>query len=286
MPCAIAAGDAHAGKLVDGIVSDLEAAAGHPTATAEQVARVDMWRRLVVGLDLMGDELGLPYCPFTHAKMRALCTLMRAGNPNFGVRVHAGENLPRPSSVPFGTEDGSEALGAAFELHTRLLMHSITKLTDSQAGPSVNVRIGHGVAFVCDAANIHHARRSAANLDAFRRDLTAFQRMLRQRRVACELNPTSNRMLLADSFVTVNRGNVPTLRRFLDLNLPVFLCTDNDGIWPMPKCRVHGRHQGVALEYCDAILNGEIRTVDELETMLRCALASRFVQASNVDASS
>ena len=71
--------------------------------------------------------------------------------------------------------------------------------------------------------------------------------------------------------------NVRTLRRFLDLDLPVVLCTDDDGVWPIPACDVHRRHRSVAYEYCHAILHGEIVNVGELKRMLDCTKKSRFV---------
>ncbi|CAF2684675.1 unnamed protein product [Rotaria sp. Silwood2] len=48
----------------------------------------------VVGLDLCGDELGHPYCAFLAHEFIGFVQESREKNPNFGLRIHAGENVP------------------------------------------------------------------------------------------------------------------------------------------------------------------------------------------------
>ena len=45
----------------------------------------------VVGIDLFGDELGYPYCPFVeHAFIEYIEDRRNKDNDRFGVRIHCG----------------------------------------------------------------------------------------------------------------------------------------------------------------------------------------------------
>jgi len=232
-----------------------------------------IWTSLVVGLDLFGDEVGFPYCPFTHSRFRAIVSFFRHTNPRFGIRVHAGENVPRPTSAVagFSEQEGTAAkvIGQAYELHVRILMASISDLAKDAQLP---LRIGHGVVFAADTSGLS---------DGFVAAMESFRNLLKDGPIPCELNPTSNRMLLLDSHAAPDRRNIRTLSKFLSLGLPVVLCTDDDGVWPIPACGVHRRHRSVAYEYCHAILHGEITDVDKLKRMFRDTMASRFVLAKS-----
>jgi hypothetical protein len=70
----------------------------------------------VVGLDWVGDELGFPYCIFSHHKVVDLVRNGRTKNPAFGLRLHAGEGVMRPSSG----EMESGVFHNAFKLHVRV----------------------------------------------------------------------------------------------------------------------------------------------------------------------
>ena len=91
------------------------------------------------------------------------------------------------------------------------------------------------------------------------RRLETFRTFLRDERIVCELNPTSNHMLLGDSFVDSEARNVRSLPAFLRAQLHVVLCTDDDGVWAIHKCREHYRHVSVAHEFCQAIVKGDLK---------------------------
>ena len=79
----------------------------------------------VVGLDWVGDELGFPYCALAHGSAAKLAQAMRrGGSEKFGIRVHAGEGVIRPSS---GQRPRSRLHGA-FKLHVYILLEGIRKL--------------------------------------------------------------------------------------------------------------------------------------------------------------
>jgi len=88
-------------------------------------------------------------------------------------------------------------------------------------------------------------------------------------KIIFELNPTSNHMLLSDSFNGTNITNDRTLTAFFKLNVPVTLCTDDDGIWPIGKCTEHNSHISVAHEYCMAINRGEITELEQLISLIK-----------------
>jgi len=135
--------------------------------------------------------------------------------------------------------------------------------------------------------------------------LREFREQLREWDVVSELNPTSNHMLLADSFTdghgavpaaaplgaarveggfnTSGRRNTRTLPIFWPAGQeeacpPVVLCTDDDGIWAIRKCREHYHHISVAHEYCQAIVRGEIAYQRQLMEMIDAAQRAVFWQ--------
>jgi len=96
------------------------------------------------------------------------------------------------------------------------------------------------------------------------------------KKIVCELCPTSNNMLLSSSFDASNH-NIRTLRTFLDLNLAVTLSTDDDGVRRINKCKAHNHHTSLAAEYCEAIVNGDIQTEDELDRMINRGISAAFL---------
>lgn len=116
--------------------------------------------------------------------------------------------------------------------------------------------------------------------------LDSFRAFLREHNIVCELNPTSNHMLLGDSFVEASARNRRTLCAFLDAGRPVVLCTDDDGIWAIPECSEHRRHASVAHEFCQAIMRDDITTEDELELLLRDASRTAFASRTAAAAAS
>ena len=57
------------------------------------------------------------------------------------------------------------------------------------------------------------------------------------------------------------------------------LATDDDGIWAIHKCKRHYHHVSVAAEYCEAISNGDIQDVKDLERMLKWGRTRSFSQS-------
>ena len=82
-------------------------------------------------------------------------------------------------------------------------------------------------------------------------------------------------MLLGDSFVDTEARNVRSLPAFLRAGLPVVLCTDDDGVWAIHKCREHYRHVSVAHEFCQAIVKGDLKA-DGVTQLVKSARAAAF----------
>ena len=218
---------------------------------------------MFIGFDLVGDESGFPCNPLAHPSFIKIVKWYRDnGRPNFGIRIHAGESVPYVSSDAAVTS----TITKAYEAHMFVLMKSIKSIHDAIHETSTNakkqkapgVRIGHGVEFLRDHNGEHN----------YQDTLDAFRTFCRDNKIVSELNPTSNHMLLI--------GNKRTLARFFELNLPVVLCTDDDGIWSIRKCSAHYSHISVAHEYCAAIEAGEIDSSDKLREMLRLARECSF----------
>jgi adenosine deaminase len=218
----------------------------------------------VAGIDWVGDEFGFPFCAFTHVGVLEKIVLCRKINPNFGIRIHAGEGLIRFSSAE---GDEQSRVGRLFKFHLFTLMLSIKKihsyLMDSAAkseNSKCHIRIGHGVAFLY---------KSDKNPDSFLNvKLDEFRRFLKTENIPCELNPTSNHMLIPATFGRETVTNDRSLTAFLKYDLPVVLCTDDDGVWAIRKCSCHYHHISVAHEFCDAIQRGEITSIPSMEKLI------------------
>jgi adenosine deaminase len=193
-------------------------------------------RRAIVGLDWVGDELGHPFCIFSHSKYIALVKKWQKFNSKFGIRIHAGEGPLRPSTV----DPSDSPVRLAFYLHMYIVVEGIKNIVNKlvEIGANVNVRIGHGVAF------LFGINEDENDKDFFMKYLEDFRmNYLVERNIVCELNPTSNHMLLSASFHNhKSLSNVRTLQAFLRHDLPVCLGTDDDGIWAIAKCKEHSQH--------------------------------------------
>lgn len=239
----------------------------HALQESEHIRRL---HPLVVGLDWVGDELGHPFCIFSHDSFIDLVEKWKAHNPKFGLRFHAGEGPIRPSS----RDSMCSKVRLAFYLHMYILVEGIrlchTKLVRRKVVPCI--RIGHGVAFLY-GSDIP-AGVPAPPIVAY---LKEFRTFLKDSEIVCELNPTSNHMLLSSTFGTATHlKNQRTLRMFLQEGVPVVLGTDDDGIWAIHKCRCHYHHVSVAAEYCQAIECGDIQSTEELEYMFNWGRKSAF----------
>jgi adenosine deaminase len=249
----------------------------------ESAASRRKYVQMVAGLDWVGDELGHPFCIFSHDNYVSLVADWMQHNAYFGVRFHAGEGPIRPSTRHGATSD----LRLAFYLHMYILSEGIMlyhrKLTAKllemgRADLKPRIRIGHGVAFLWGSDN----EKSEHWFDIHMKEFRGF---LRENEIVCELSPTSNHMLLPSTFHNRERTtNKRTLRSFLDAELPVVLSTDDDGIWAIHKCKCHHRHISVAAEYCRAIECGDIQSKDELEEMLYWGRHSAFCGPSTKEA--
>jgi adenosine deaminase len=210
-------------------------------AMLESAARGDelscRQRQAIVGLDWVGDELGHPFCAFSHKEVIDLVAEWKRHNPRFGLRIHAGEGPLRPSTI----DPADSPIRLSFYLHMYIVVEGIKKVIEALqrlSSEPVNVRIGHGVAF------LFGVNEAPDKMDPFMTYMKEFRSYLIQHHIVCELNPTSNHMLLTSSFHN-NKSlvNKRTLSTFLRQGLPVCLGTDDDGIWPIPICRQHGYHR-------------------------------------------
>jgi hypothetical protein len=228
---------------------------------------------LVVGFDLVGDEFGYPFSPFSHPEFIEVIHKFVDLNERFGVRFHAGEGLIRP---PLDCPHNSPVL-VSFILHQYILMSSIYQYCDNyfeRVGKKPNVRIGHGVSFLYDKEE----------KTLLGRDLKEFRKFLRKNEYLCELNPTSNHLLLSDSFVGESAlANSRTLEAYLACELPVVLCTDDDGIWAIERCNAHKFHVSVAHEYCQCIMKGELKDPEQLKQMISLARRKAFAVLDEPD---
>jgi adenosine deaminase len=199
----------------------------------------------VVGFDLVGDETGFPYSPFSHDKFIDLIEKFqttddgkRKKNKKFGVRLHAGEGPIRPAKGSLL----SSPLRIAFMLHMYVLMQSIRNLHAKLKAKDLipNIRIGHGIAFLHGYQRFHAATCAPLSEtfapSEFHIDIAEFRDFLRRNEVVCELCPTSNFVLLSDSFDGDNLSNRSTLKAFLREKLSVVLCTDDEGIIDLGDC--------------------------------------------------
>lgn len=236
---------------------------------------------LLVGLDWVGDEMGHPFCVFSHDAFISLVVKWKKLNPKFGLRFHAGEGPIRPSS----RDPPDSTVRLAFYLHMYILVESIrlchAKLTKAiqddteicDKGIKANIRIGHGVAFLFGCND----PADNANVVPLVPYLKEFRTFLKENDIVCELNPTSNHMLLSSTFSSnENPKNERTLRMFLRERVPVVLGTDDDGIWAIHKCRRHHHHVSVAAEFCQAIECGDIQTSEELQSLIQWGRKSAF----------
>jgi adenosine deaminase len=135
------------------------------------------------------------------------------------------------------------------------IQHIYKTLKNNKAigeGNKPNIRIGHGVAFLYKDDSDPNSRLNVK--------LQEFRDFLKTSDIPCELNPTSNHMLIPATFGEKTVTNTRSLTAFLEEKLPVVLCTDDDGIWSIRKCSSHYHHISVAHEFCDAIRRSEIET--------------------------
>ncbi|CAF0797057.1 unnamed protein product [Adineta ricciae] len=205
----------------------------------------------VVGLDLFGDELGYPYCPFVAYEFLRFVQDARKKNSNFGVRIHCAENVPfvRPELHGY----------RLFAAHMYIVYRSLHFLRQKL---KQNIRIGHGIAFDKLLSIKNYKYRKSSVLVAEMQNVGSLLSS-----IPFEINITSNIYLLGDAIRNVESKK--PLNYLYEIGVPIVLSTDDDGIWPIDKCPLeHQAHHSLAAEYCRAISTHFITREDQLRLMI------------------
>ena len=220
----------------------------------------------VVGLDLFGDELGYPYCPFMLDEFLQLAHRFR-----LSYRVHLGEGVLLEWDKP--------QLRDAMLAHLYIGMMAVRRIVAA----NIPCRIGHGVGILAcmgrplpsedeskmescvilarpssgtdqrAATGGNSERNLPASID-LSDWLTPFAAILSDL-VLVEVNMTSNSYLLESTDPMMQ-----SLR-----HVAYVLCTDDEGVWASSRCQRHHRHCSVAAEYCLAISEDIIRTPMQIQ---------------------
>jgi hypothetical protein len=201
----------------------------------------------VVGLDLFGDELGYPYCPFVARPFIEFVEERRKLNTYFGLRIHCGEN------VKFASHDNPAY--RLFIAHMYIVFRCLLFL---QQELKYGIRIGHGIAFdhildenqnLSDPIRDERYRKSSVLMAEMRNNANYLFKS-----IAFEVNITSNEYLLGQKLRKANPLQILGLKGLFAMGAPIVLGTDDDGIWPLDQClSVHPGHHSLAAEYCRAI---------------------------------
>ncbi|CAF3391108.1 unnamed protein product [Rotaria socialis] len=222
---------------------------------------------LVVGLDALGDELGHPCCPFVAHEFIEFVRDARKHNRTFGVRIHAAENAPfiRPDLPGY----------RLFAAHMYILYRCIDFLKRKL---QTNIRVGHGIAFdkLLSIKN-YKFRKSSVLVAQMKRDAkSVFSE------IPFEVNITSNFYLLGGAIRNVKKEK--PLSNLYDIEVPVVLSTDNDGILPIDRCDLgHYSHHSLAAEYCRAIVTRFISKEEHLDRMIQTSFNSRFAHSKPIE---
>ena len=171
----------------------------------------------VVGLDLFGDELGYPDCPFVARPFIEYvqnCRKTMGGKNIFGMRIHCGENV-------IFADDNTQAY-RLFVAHMYIVFRCLRFL---QQELEYGIRIGHGVAFdriFRDKMIISRHRKSSTLLAEIREHGKYLMKT-----IAFEVNITSNEYLLGQA---LRQGDDGQPLRFDGLfgKIPIILATDDD----------------------------------------------------------
>jgi len=227
------------------------------TNASNDLGSYQMW---VVGLDLMSDELGYPYCPFVTQSFLHFVEQRRFINPCFGLRIHGGENVPAVAA-------GSSGFALTVS-HMYILLLALEFLQENLPTPTFplrtgslwkGLRLGHGTV-------LHFLIEQYNRLDRYDYHQATLDDCIRimktvMRHVPIEINLTSNFYLLPTDHPSAPTGhNTHAAESFLkDLSenpfeIPIVLSTDNDGIWPIDSCVYnHPGHISLAAEHCLAV---------------------------------
>jgi hypothetical protein len=217
----------------------------------------------VVGLDLFGDELGYPYCPFVARPFIEYILHRRsekAGkkrNERFGLRIHCGEN------VIFADDDSPTY--RLFIAHMYIVFRCLRFL---QCELESGIRIGHGIAFdriLGTKMSPSRHRKSSVLLAEMREHANYLFK-----NIAFEVNITSNEYLLGQTLRQGKFGEILRLDALFESKAKIILATDDDGIWPIDRCPfTHPGHHSLSAEYCRAISTSLIKTSEQLDNILK-----------------
>ena len=130
------------------------------------------------------------------------------------------------------------------------------------------IRIGHGIAFeriLGKSMSSSTYRKSCILLAEMRHHA---QHLFKN--IAFEVNITSNEYLLGDTLRQGDFAQTHRLDALFELEAPIILATDDDGIWPIDRCSLgHRGHHSLAAEYCRAIASSIIKKPEQLEKILK-----------------
>jgi hypothetical protein len=214
----------------------------------------------IVGLDLMGDELGYPYIPFvTNAFIQFI------KDEKLGVRIHGGENVlyTSPKHKAF----------RGFAVHMWILTEGIKYLQDNIKG--LQLRIGHGVAYSTILDNKIQLESNFRWSMLLLKDINSQKECLKP--YPFELNLTSNHYLLHNGDLARTSVDCHALPSLIENHMKVILSTDNDGIWPLDRCQfAHTQHLGLAAEFCKAISHQWL-DIAKIEEMVKCGMETKFL---------
>lgn len=225
----------------------------------EQAAKI--YFQFVVGFDYLSDEKDRPFCPFALEEFTDFVKDCRIKhNSRFGLRYHCGE-------LHFDKAKVNE-----HSHHMAISGHTITKILEAfppsfpEASP---LRIGHGVGFLFFEQRFGVEQKEM--LSPIDKEVLGAVAMMGQRNVAVEVNLLSNGML-----VVGHLNDELTVKRLMDMHIPVVICTDNDGIWIVDVTYNGKRYCSIAGEFARAIKSGVIRDVDMAEEILNYGIDCRF----------
>jgi adenosine deaminase len=219
----------------------------------------------VVGLDLFGDEMGFPYCAFVARDFIQYVKEIRDKfNKSFGLRIHCGENVPFADTTDPAYRHFAAHMYIAFRC-LRYLQHEL----------EYGIRVGHGIAFqrILDRTMSSSKHRKSSVLLAE----IEHQAPYVFKTIPFEVNITSNEYLLGFALRNGTRQRPLQLDALFDLNVPIILATDNDGIWPITSCPCgQSSHFSLSGECCRAIETGIIKSVKHFEHMFKHMKTYRF----------
>jgi hypothetical protein len=212
--------------------------------------------KMIVGFDIVGDEMWLPYVPFVCPEFVKFAKAL----PGFGCRIHFGE-----VSVP-STPD--KLTHVAHENHMRLGLEACVFLREN----SIPLRIGHGVAIA------HELTRPQDGSEAHARIKDLIDKLTKKEKnaVIIEINPTSNFQLLLNAQGEVGQSEekqhaLTTLKHKFDHTIS----TDDDGIiWPIVAWVSPETRAAAAKLKSDQALDGRLVSVAAETLKLRRMLAT------------